>query len=143
MTNERPLTEQFTQVIEALARDGEGALPLLRELYHEQVHFEDPLQSVVGIEPFIEANRRLLRRARSLSIKFGTVSEQDGNLFAVWTMTLEPKVGPATVFEGVTHAVVREGLIVYQRDYWDLLSSAAEALPGVGLIYRRLVGLFA
>lgn len=134
---------RFAATLEALGRDGEEALPLLRELYHEQVQFEDPIQSVVGIEAYLEANRKLLRRAKALSFNLGTLVEQEGHLFAVWTMTFEPKVGPAMVFEGATHATVRDGFIVYQRDYWDLLSSAAGALPGIGMVYRRLVSLIA
>ena len=140
---EGTIARRFVQVFEAVSADGEAALPLMRELYHEQIQFEDPIQSVVGIEPFIEANRRLLRRARSLTFNLGTVVERDGHLFAVWTMTFEPRMGPAMVFEGATHATFREGLIVYQRDYWDLLSSAADALPGMGMVYRWLVGLIA
>ena len=137
------MARRFAEVLEALARDGEDALPLLNELYHEQVQFEDPIQSVVGIEPFTEANRRLIRRAKALTINLGTIVEQEGHLFAVWTMTFEPKMGPALVLEGATHATFRDGLIVYQRDYWDLISSAAEAVPGVGMFYRRLVSLLA
>jgi hypothetical protein len=130
-------------MIEALVSDGEAALPLLRELYHEQVQFTDPMQSLVGIDPFVEANRRLLKRAKSLSINLGTITEQDGHLFAVWTMAFEPPVGPVWTIEGATHASIRDGLIVYQRDYWDLLSSATDTLPGLGMVYRRLVALFA
>jgi hypothetical protein len=137
------VVERYREMIEALSREREGALPLLRDLYHEQVQFTDPMQSLVGIELFVEANRRLLKRAKSISVNLGAVTEQDGHLFAVWTMTFEPPVGPVLTVEGVTHATVRDGLIVYQRDYWDLLSSAAAALPGLGMIYRRLVGLFA
>ena len=136
------VVERYREMIETLVRDGEGALPLLRELYHEQVQFEDPLQSVSGIDALVDANRRLLKRARSLSISFGSMSEQDGSMFAVWTLTLEPPVGPVMTIEGATHATVRDGYVVHQRDYWDLLSSAAEALPGLGMIYRRLVSLF-
>jgi ketosteroid isomerase-like protein len=140
---DRTVSQRFTETQETLARDGEAALPLLRELYHEQVQFEDPIQSVVGVEAFVEANARLLRRAKSIAISMGTVVEQEGHLFAVWTMTFEPKVGPSMVFEGATHATVRDGWIVYQRDYWDLLSSAADALPGLGMVYRRMVSLIA
>jgi len=140
---EGTIARRLVRVYEALTADGEAALPLLRELYHEQVQFEDPIQSVVGIEPFIEANGRLVRRAKSLTFNFGTIVEQDGHLFAVWTMTFQPRMGPALVFEGATHATFRDGLIVYQRDYWDLLSSTADSIPGMGMVYRRLVGLIA
>jgi ketosteroid isomerase-like protein len=137
------MKQRYVETFEALARDGEAALPLLRELYHEQVQFEDPIQSVVGIEPFIDANRRLVRRAKSISLNIGTVAVQDGHLFAVWTMSFEPRMGPVMAFEGASHATFRDGRIAYQRDYWDLLSSAAGAVPGISMVYRRLVGLIA
>jgi len=141
--DEGAMKQRYVDALEALARDGEAALPLLRELYHEQMQFEDPIQSVVGIEAFMEANRRLVRRARSISLNFGTVAVQDGHLFAVWTMTFEPRMGPVMVFEGASHATFRDGRIAYQRDYWDLLSSTAGAVPGISMVYRRLVGLIA
>jgi hypothetical protein len=137
------VVQRFKDAIQALEGQGEKALPMLRDLYHKQIEFQDPMQSVVGIEPFIEANRRLVKRAKSLSFKLETVVEQDGNLFVVWTLMLKPMVGPAMTVEGTTHAIIRDGLIVYQRDYWDLLSSIANAIPGVGMVYRRLVSLFA
>jgi len=137
------VAQRFSAVIEAINRDGEGALPLLEELYHEDVQFQDPIQKVHGRAAFIEANRRLLRRAKSLTFNLGTSVEQDGNLFVVWTMTFEPRVGPRMVFDGATHITHREGWVVYQRDYWDLLSSAADAVPAVGLVYRGVIGMFA
>jgi len=141
-TEPRSMTDRFREMFEALSREGEPALPRLRELYHERLQFQDPIQAVHGCDAYIEATRRLLHRGKSLSFNLGTVVEQNGNLFAVWTMTFEPKMGPAMAFQGVTHATFREGRIVYRRDYWDLLSSAAEALPAVGAVYRMLVGLF-
>jgi ketosteroid isomerase-like protein len=137
------VARRFAEAIEAINRDGEAALPLLEELYHEEVQFQDPIQKVHGRTAFIEANRRLLRRAKSLTFNLGTAVEQDGNLFVVWTMTFEPKMGPRMVFDGATHITHRQERIVYQRDYWDLLSSAADAVPAVGLVYRGLIGLFA
>ena len=136
------VARRFVAAMEALNRDGEAALPALEELYHEEVQFQDPIQQAHGKAAVLEASRRLFRRAKSLTFNPKTTVEQDDDLFVVWTMTFEPKVGPTMVFEGVTHATHRQGMIVYQRDYWDLLSSAADAVPAVGLAYRGLVSLF-
>ena len=83
-------------------------------------------------------NRRILTRARRLSFRVHEALGRNGSLFLAWTMDYEPRTGPTIVFEGATHARVGAGLIVEQRDYWDLLSSVAASVPVLRRIYARL-----
>jgi hypothetical protein len=53
-------------------------------------------------------------------------------------MTYEPRRGPPIVFEGSSYAKVRDGLVVEQRDYWDLLSSVAHSTPILRSLYKAL-----
>ncbi|MEO0593734.1 MAG: nuclear transport factor 2 family protein [Myxococcota bacterium] len=144
MSNPTSLMEKrFRDAIEAVNREGIGALDGLVELYDPYVVFQDPLQTVYGRDELAESNRKLIERSRDLYMSVATFVESDDHLFATWTMSFSPRFGPRVTIEGCTHGQLRDGLITYQRDYWDLLGSFMETLPAVGLLYRRLTGLLA
>jgi hypothetical protein len=79
-----------------------------------------------------------MMRARRLSFDVNDAIGGQGSLFLTWTMTYEPRRGPTLVFEGSTHARMQGGVIVEQRDYWDLLSSLAQSLPLLRGVYATL-----
>ncbi len=137
------MEKRFRDAIDSVNRDGTTALDGFVELYDPYVVFQDPIQTVYGRDEFKETNRRLLERSRDFYLSLATFIESDDHLFATWTLSFSPKVGPRITIEGVTHAQLRDGLITYQRDYWDLLGSFMETLPAMGLIYRRLTSLLA
>ncbi len=136
------VADRVREVLATFDRDLEATLGRLGELYHPDVVFRDPLQTLHGREAFLDMNRRIARRARRLTFDVGEVACNAEWMFLTWTITYEPNRGPTLVFEGVTQARVRDGLIVEHRDHWDLASSLARSLPGVRNLYaafaRRL-----
>ena len=116
----------------------DGTLARLAELYHRDVVFRDPLQTLRGRDAFLAMNRRIMRRARRLSFDVKDAVGSQGSAFLTWAMRYEPRRGPTITFEGSTHARVRDGLVTEQRDYWDLLSSLAESLPVLHVVYAKL-----
>jgi limonene-1,2-epoxide hydrolase len=136
--SEDDLARRLEEILVSFGREGEGALARLAPLYAPGVVFRDPLQTLKGREAFIAMNRRVMRRARRLSFEVHDRLGGGGSLFLTWSMTFEPRRGPALVFVGATHARVRDGAIVEQRDYWDLLSSVAASVPVVRRVYRAL-----
>lgn len=142
MPNTTSLMEKrFRDAVDQLNRDGVSALNTFGDLYDPYVVFQDPIQTVYGRDEFIEMNRRLMERATDLYISVATVTESDDHLFATWTLSFSPRVGPRITIEGCTHAQLRDGAITYQRDYWDLLGSFMESIPAVGLLYRRVTSM--
>ena len=129
---------QLRDVYESFERDAGLAVSHLEDLYDVGLVFRDPLQTIRGREGFLAMNRRILGRARRLGFAVHDAVGAEDSLFLAWTMTYEPHRGPALVFEGSTHAHVRGGLVVEQRDYWDLLSTVAQSLPVVRRIYAAL-----
>lgn len=123
--------------------DGEGAIAKLVPIYDEQVRFQDPLQSLVGREAFLEMNRRLLARSKELTFDVKESAVAGDQIFATWHMRMVPRVGPTLVVDGVTHARVAGGLVVEHRDYWDLLGSVLDSFPIVAPIYKTLVAKLA
>jgi len=135
---EQKMAESLRDVLSGFERDGDGTLARLAELYHRDVVFRDPLQTLRGRDAFLAMNRRIMRRARRLSFDVKDAVGSQGSAFLTWAMRYEPRRGPTITFEGSTHARVRDGLVTEQRDYWDLLSSLAESLPVLHVVYAKL-----
>jgi ketosteroid isomerase-like protein len=135
---DQALAEALRDVYLSFEREGDAAIARLAKLYDEDVVFRDPLQTLRGRAAFVAMNRRILARARRCSFEVANVAAAKGSIFLAWTMLYEPRRGPTIVFEGATHARTRGGLIVEQRDYWDLLSSVAQSLPVVRDVYASL-----
>jgi SnoaL-like protein len=125
-------------ILSSFGLDGESGLSRLAELYDPEIVFCDPLQTLTGREAFIAMNRRIIRRARSLSFDVKEAMGDADRLFLTWAMNYRPHRGPTILFEGATFARLRDGLIAEQRDYWDLLSSVAHSLPGIRGVYAAL-----
>jgi limonene-1,2-epoxide hydrolase len=135
--------ENVARVLEAFGDDAEAALAALEPMYHPDVRFADPIQTLHGRDAFMAMNRRLLRRARRLSFDVHHHAGGDDVVLLTWTMTYAPSLGPELRFEGSTCLILEDGLVVDHRDYWDLAGSLADAVPVARAVYHRLVGLLA
>jgi hypothetical protein len=60
---------------------------------------------------------------------------------ARWRMVFRPKLGPELTIPGSSEFRSDQGLIVFHRDYWDLVGAAMSGFPRVEPLYRRLVAL--
>ena len=132
------LGEALRDAYGSFEREGDAAIARLAELYDDDLVFRDPLQTLRGRAAFVAMNRRILGRARRCSFEVASVAVTSGSVFLAWTMRYEPHRGPTIVFEGATHCRTRAGLIVEQRDYWDLLSSLAQSVPVIRSLYASL-----
>jgi ketosteroid isomerase-like protein len=131
--------ERLVQNMNAFNVEGPQAVERIPDLYAEDVVFQDPIQTVHGLAPFLETNRRMMGRAKALEVEIADVFEAGDQIFCSWKMRYVPKMGPAIAIDGCTHCRVRDGKIVYHRDYWDLLGSVVESLPVVAPVYKMLV----
>ena len=109
--------------------DRNPAVEPLLDLYHPDVVFIDPIQRSEGIEAFAAMMRSFA--ARSSHLRFTTLrSAQDGDhLFLTWSLALQIGRSPMLTIEGCSEIELREGRIIFHRDYWDLLGSAFSAAP--------------
>ena len=135
---DQALADQLRGIYLAFEHEGDTAIDRLGTLYDPHVVFRDPLQTLHGRDAFLAMNRRILARARRLSFEVSDAVGGRGSVFLAWTMFYEPRLGPKLVFHGTTHVRVKDGRVVEQRDYWDLLSSVAQSLPFVRNAYATL-----
>jgi steroid Delta-isomerase len=133
------LRDALLSAFSHLRADDESALDELRPLYAEHMTFEDPVQKVDNIDAFMDLNRRLIRRSRELSFTVDRVVGDDEEMFITWRMRLRPKVGPLFELDGVSHLRASGGKVYQHRDYWDLATLFASAVPGGQAVLRTLL----
>lgn len=112
-------------------------------LYDPDVYFEDPLQRTHGLDAFRRAMERMMTSLRDIEFQLEEFSQTGDLAFLSWTMRFKAPLGVAVVVEGTSHLRLRQGKILFHRDYWDLLSSLAETSPALGLAYRSVTKLLA
>lgn len=143
MDENRSLATEFRDAIRAVNNDGERGVDEFIALCDPYIVFQDPLVTIYGKEELRATYRKLVTGHRDFYMSLSSVVEQDNQLFATWTLSFTPRVGPRITIEGSTHAQLRDGLITYHRDYWDLLGSMLGTIPALGLLYRRATSLLA
>jgi ketosteroid isomerase-like protein len=135
------MSEPFKKMTDAFSRLSHSNPAVVDEfgaLYADDVEFQDPLQKVTGKEPVLAMNRRLLQRARTLSVEVHKSLSNGDDHVIFWTMRYAFKIGPEVAIEGATHLRKRGEKIVVHRDYWDMLSSVMTSLPLARELYRTL-----
>ncbi len=121
------------------AKDPEAQIEKIAPLYDENVRFTDPIQTLDGRQAFIDMNRRLVARSRELRFDVFDRAVEGDNIFFAWRMVFAMKVGPRLEIDGTSHLRVKDGRIVFHRDYWDLAGSVADSIPLAAPFYRALV----
>lgn len=124
------LADRLIELFETVGPGDTATVDALRELYHPDVRFTDPVQQVQGRDAFLEANRRLARRCRELSFQIHDRATTHDQIFLTWTMRIAMRLGPRVEETGVTHIRCLDGLVIEHRDYWDIAALIGSAVPG-------------
>jgi hypothetical protein len=121
---------------EAMLRDGTA-------LYAPTMRFQDPIQTIDGRDEYLAMCRRLLTRPKAVRFFVDTMVESPTDVLMTWRMDLTPRVGPRVLADGATHCRLdADGLVVWHRDYWDLVGDIVGQVPLVGRAWRGLVKRF-
>jgi len=108
--------------------------------YDENIIFRDSIQELRGIEEFVAMTRRLTDRSKDLSMNIVRCVQHDSDIFIEWEMTIKFRKNPSSVLYGTSRITLnREGMIVEQRDYYDLWGDIFDNIPRFGKAYRRFM----
>ena len=133
------LRQLFTTPYGVAAPDGQQ----WRDVYADDVQFEDPTQKRSGIDAFIKAQQDLVGRCDDVLLEAGAVVIHGREAFVEWRMGLKIK-GIEFIYPGVTRLHLGpDGRIVDHRDYFDFVGPTFEPVPVIGgfvrWMYRRFV----
>ncbi|MBK6622923.1 MAG: nuclear transport factor 2 family protein [Saprospirales bacterium] len=108
--------------------------------YHKDLVFQDTIQRIDGIEEFIEMCNRLTARTKELKMEIVSIAQNGDVIIFEWIMTIMFGKWPNTPIYGSTKLRISEdGLIIEQRDYYDLWGDIFNNIPRFGKLYRRFV----
>jgi len=129
--------------VRLLTANVELATTQLRELYIDELRYENPIQRVEGREAFLRLMRHMATRWVPFSMEIDEGLEAPDRVLGRFRLSFRPTFLRRTLeIEGLTRCVVREGRIIEQRDYYDAMSSALEAVPLAGPVYRKIIAQF-
>jgi len=108
--------------------------------YDQNIIFQDIIQRVEGKEDFVAMCNRLTQRSQELNMEIISIAQNENIIIFDWVMTMIFKKYPKTPIYGSTKLTLsKEGLIIEQRDYYDLWGDIFNKVPYFGKMYRRFI----
>ena len=113
----------------------------LSSLYHPDITLIDPVSTYSGLPALEQYFAALLSNTGSCGFNIDAINHLGDRAFVSWQMNFtHPKLsaGDPIKVEGISHILIKNNKIVYQRDYYDLGSMLYEHLPIIGYLVRYL-----
>ncbi len=108
--------------------------------YDPEIIFQDSIQRVEGKVAFMAMCQRLAKRCKSLNMELLNVLKLDNIIMLEWIMTMSFTKYPSTPLYGSSRLTLNEqGLIVEQRDYFDLWGDIFNNIPRFNKMYRKFL----
>jgi hypothetical protein len=122
------------------SREGKPDWSHIFPYYDSSIVFQDSIQRVVGKVDFEEMCNRLTERCQSLHMDLLNVIQKDNVIFMEWIMTMSFKKSPDTPLYGSTRLTLNDdGIIIEQRDYYDLWGDIFNNIPRFNKFYRKFL----
>ena len=112
------------------------------EFYNEDVIFIDPTQKTKGLDSYIKAQEKLIKRCDDVYLETHAISRNKDCGFVEWTMGLKI-MGKEFIYPGTTRLIFsKNGLIKEHRDYFDFCGPTFGPVPVLGPFIRWLYSKF-
>ncbi len=108
--------------------------------YHDEIIFQDTIQTVEGKENFMAMCNRLTERCEELRMDISAIAVGKNEIFMEWVMTMIFRKTPSTPLHGCTKLTLGpDGRIIRQRDYYDLWGDIFQNVPVMNRLYPRFM----
>tara|TARA_B100001173_G_C15826551_1_gene478540 strand:+ start:212 stop:643 length:432 start_codon:yes stop_codon:yes gene_type:complete len=112
------------------------------EFYNEDVTFIDPTQETKGLDSYVAAQEKLIKRCDDVCLETHAISINADCGFVEWTMGLKI-MGKEFIYPGTTRLIFsKNGLIKEHRDYFDFCGPTFGPIPILGPFIRWLYSKF-
>jgi hypothetical protein len=131
-------TKGFIDVYQGLNKDN---LSVLKDIYHTNIKFIDPLHSVEGIEQLEQYFCHLYTNVQSISFNIDECIETADRGFVYWTMTYSHTSlngGKEISVSGHSRLQFQQDLVIFHQDYLDTNAMIFEHIPVVGRLIKYL-----
>ncbi|NNN47128.1 nuclear transport factor 2 family protein [Vibrio sp. 2-2(8)] len=130
--------ESVAQVYRQLNKEN---LPLLRQVYHDNVLFEDAAHRIEGWRALSDYFARLYQNVERCDFTIHDHQQVGDCGFLTWTMSLQhPRLarGKLIHVQGMSHLKFQDNQVIYHRDYFDLGEMLYEHIPLLGSVIRSI-----
>ena len=112
------------------------------KFYDQNVIFEDPTQTKIGLDEYIDAQNKLVERCDDIFLETQGMVITESIGFVEWTMGLKI-MGREFIYPGTTRLIFGEnGKIINHRDYFDFCGPTFGPVPILGPIIRWIYKRF-
>jgi hypothetical protein len=125
------IIEGFKQLYNTLNRDT-VAIELLKQVYADDIQFEDCFHNIKGIGPLFEYFDNLYENVDFIDFDFENEWSKEGSCMLTWTMSYQhPKLnsGNLIAVKGASRLEFKQGKIISHRDYFDGGALLYEHIP--------------
>ena len=113
------------------------------EYYSHNLVFIDPTQQTRGLDSYIDAQEKLIKRCDDVYLETHAISINESCGFIEWTMGLKI-MGKEFIYPGTTRLIFADnGLIKEHRDYFDFCGPTFGPVPLLGSFIRWMYARFA
>lgn len=120
---------------------GTNNLHLLKEVYHQDVEFIDPMNHLQGLEELLNYFDELYTQVSHCQFVVEEVLEAENEAAIYWTMTFchqkLNKQKPIKV-QGHSHIKSQDDKVIFHRDYLDLGAMLYEQIPLLGRLVTSI-----
>ena len=110
--------------------------------YSHNLVFIDPTQQTHGLDSYIDAQEKLIKRCDDVYLETHAISINESCGFIEWTMGLKI-MGKEFIYPGTTRLIFADnGLIKEHRDYFDFCGPTFGPVPVLGPFIRWLYSRF-
>ena len=129
------MISDFIKLISTFDSDSLRDLP---KIYSPTIEFEDPINTVQGLDNLYLMFEDLLKVFSEIEIQVKETSSTDHTAFVRWLMTYRFRKKKYSI-DGVTHLKFdSSGLICKHKDYWDASFPLYGTFPLLGSLMRGI-----
>jgi hypothetical protein len=112
---------------------------LMGEILDEKVHYVDPVHELTNRDEVLRMLAKYVPRASNDKFKFDLICDGESDVVWRWTICLRIKFrNYEFTINGLVHARVERGRIIYQREYYDPMESIG-VIPVAGKFYKQML----
>ena len=132
------LAVMISDFIKLISTFDSESLRDLPEIYSPTIEFEDPINTVQGLDNLYLVFEDLLKVFSEIEIQVKETSSTDHTAFVRWLMTYRFRKKKYSI-DGVTHLKFdSSGLICKHKDYWDASFPLYGTFPMLGSLMRGI-----
>ena len=112
------------------------------QFYNKDVIFIDPTQETKGLDSYVAAQEKLVKRCDDVFLETHAISINQDCGFVEWTMGLKI-MGKEFIYPGTSRLIFsKNGLIKEHRDYFDFCGPTFGPIPILGSFVRWIYSKF-